>query len=112
MSHTGASNGFEPGFGVLGMPDNWRPVLAAYPALRLNLAHFGHLQGADTSRGAKACEAWIRQAAVLMTAYPNVYADLGDSWLPVYKDYAAAFTSTLKVNRRRVSRREEAPDVR
>ena len=96
MSHTGPSNGFEPGFGMLGMPDNWRPVLAAYPALRLNLAHFGHLQGADTSRGAKACEAWIRQAAILMTAYPNVYADVGDSWLPVYKDYAAAFTATLK----------------
>jgi len=96
MSHAGSSNGFEPGFGMLGMPDNWRPVLAAYPALRLNLAHFGHLQGADTSRGAKACEAWIRQAAILMTAYPNVYADVGDSHLPVYKDYAAAFTETLK----------------
>ena len=61
MSHTGNSNGFAPGYGLLTAPENWAPVLADYPKLRLNLAHFGELEGAETDRGAKACEAWIKQ---------------------------------------------------
>jgi predicted TIM-barrel fold metal-dependent hydrolase len=96
MSHTGNSNGFGPDYGLLTAPNNWLPVLGAYPRLRLNLAHFGDLQGADNDRGAKACEAWIRQAAVLMKAYPNVYADVGCSTLPVYKDWAARYMDVLK----------------
>jgi predicted TIM-barrel fold metal-dependent hydrolase len=96
MSHTGNSNGFAPGYGELASPDSWRPVMAAYPNLRLNLAHFGALEGAETDRGVKACEAWIRQAAVLMNTYPHIYADVGCSSLPVYEDWAMLYLDALE----------------
>ena len=41
MAHTANSNGAAEGYSVRAHPDGWRPVLARYPGLRLNLAHFG-----------------------------------------------------------------------
>jgi predicted TIM-barrel fold metal-dependent hydrolase len=41
MAHAANSNGAATGFSERASPRNWRAVLQKYPALRLNLGHFG-----------------------------------------------------------------------
>lgn len=57
-------------------PMNFEPVAAAYPNLRICLAHFGF--------------PWVRETACLMLKYPNLYADTGllyfDSALEFYTE--------------------------
>ena len=75
-THASAANEYGLGLRELVAPERWRPVLEAYPSLRLNLGHFGHDYGVavpDATRG------WIHQAADLIESYPNVYADLANS---------------------------------
>jgi len=78
-AHANASNSFALGYGELAGPEGWARALEQYPHLRLNLGHFGELHGVTRDRGIRGCEAWMRQAAVLMDTYPNVYADFSDS---------------------------------
>ena len=79
MTHANESNGYATGFGILAGPEHWEKVLQEFPNLRLNLGHFGHLTGEDKELGLETCELWMRQIAVLMERYPNVYADTGFS---------------------------------
>jgi predicted TIM-barrel fold metal-dependent hydrolase len=107
-AHASAGNEFALGYRDLCAPDRWAPVLRAYPTLRLNFGHFGHDYGADGPQGVKAAGAWIRQAARLMQAHPNVYADLSSSpmafdqaYTARFLDYLAAITAEFpKVKRR------------
>jgi predicted TIM-barrel fold metal-dependent hydrolase len=96
MTHSSNSNGYALGYGLLVSPAAWAPVLKEFPKLRLNLGHFGHLEGWDDERGLRACEAWIRQAAVLMQKYENVYADVSSSALPVEAGFDARYLPILK----------------
>jgi predicted TIM-barrel fold metal-dependent hydrolase len=62
--------GFPPGqnsgYGEYGNPENWKTVLAAYPRLRINFAHFGN-------KG----EGWKQTIVSLMNGEENkVYTDL------------------------------------
>ena len=96
MTHSSNSNGYALGYGLLASPAAWAPVLNRFPNLRLNLGHFGHLVGWDDARGLKACEAWVRQAAVLIQKHKNVYADLSNTALPVEAGYDARYLPVLK----------------
>ena len=96
MTHASNSNGYALGYGLLASPAAWAPVLKEFPKLRLNLGHFGHLEGWDDDRGLTACEAWIRQAAVLMQRYDNVYADVSASAMPVQAGFDARYLPILK----------------
>lgn len=84
LTHTSASN--EYGFGIrrLVSPARWAPVLQRFPALRLDLGHFGG-----------ELPAWTDEAITLIETYPNVYADLANSAL-VYDDaYAERLRALL-----------------
>jgi predicted TIM-barrel fold metal-dependent hydrolase len=78
-AHTSAGNEYGLGFHDLVAPSRWEPVLREFPSLRVNFGHFGHEEGIDPQVGVAACGAWMRQAAALMNAYPNVYADFANS---------------------------------
>lgn len=93
--HASSSNGYDLGYGDLAAPSGWGPVLDEFPKLRLNLGHFGQLAGVDDERGVDACEAWIRQASVLIQNHDNVFADMADSPLPWDGDYGKRFLDVL-----------------
>jgi predicted TIM-barrel fold metal-dependent hydrolase len=95
MTHGSNSNGYNLGYGILTGPELWEKVLAEYPTLRLNVGHFGHLEGDDGERGIEACELWMRKIADLMERYPNVYADCGCSSLPVEQAYQDRYLKLL-----------------
>jgi predicted TIM-barrel fold metal-dependent hydrolase len=90
-AHTSGGNEYGLGFRDFVMPARWAPVLAEFPRLRLNFGHFGHEDGIDPEVGVAACGAWIRQAASLMDAYPNVYADMSNSALVYDDEYAKKY---------------------
>jgi predicted TIM-barrel fold metal-dependent hydrolase len=94
-AHASAGNEYGLGFRALVAPSRWEPVLREFPRLRLNLGHFGQDEGIDAKLGAAAPAAWIRQAAALMAAYPNVYADLSNSPLVYDEGYATRFLGWL-----------------
>jgi predicted TIM-barrel fold metal-dependent hydrolase len=92
-THASASNEYAIGLRELVAPHRWRPVLEAFPALRLNFGHFGHDYGVV---GSDTAQAWIQQAAGLMQRHAHVYADLANSPL-VYDDkYAARLIGILR----------------
>jgi predicted TIM-barrel fold metal-dependent hydrolase len=47
MAHTANSNGTSPDYDMRADPKFWKPVLAAFPKLPLNLAHFGNFVTID-----------------------------------------------------------------
>jgi predicted TIM-barrel fold metal-dependent hydrolase len=94
-AHTSAGNEYGLGFRDFVSPARWAPALAKFPRLRVNFGHFGHVEGIDPKQGVKACEAWIRQAAALIAAYPNVYADMSNSPLVYDEEYAKNFLGYL-----------------
>jgi predicted TIM-barrel fold metal-dependent hydrolase len=96
MTHANNTNGYATGYGVLTAPAQWEPVLQAFPNLRLNLGHFGDLHGDDGERGVEACELWMRQIADLMHRYPNVYADLGYSCVPIEQEKSQRYLTLLE----------------
>jgi predicted TIM-barrel fold metal-dependent hydrolase len=96
MTHANNSNGYNLGYGILTGPEAWEPVLQAYPNLRLNLGHFGELEGDDAERGLEACELWMGRMADMMVRYPNVYADSGCSQLPVDQKFQDRYLVLLE----------------
>ena len=58
---------------ALAAPQNWVPVLEAFPELRVNLAHFGGQWGA-AAKGSPS--PWVDTAVDMLERYPNCYADL------------------------------------
>jgi predicted TIM-barrel fold metal-dependent hydrolase len=95
-AHSANSNGYRLGYGDLAAPKGWERVLVEFPRLRLNLGHFGHLAGVDDERGIAACEAWIREAGLLMQSYPNVYADMSYSEIPIEAGYADRYLDAVE----------------
>ncbi len=60
-------------------PDNYHYLLAKFPNLVLNLAHFGG--GSEwhkylTCKAFQEPETWLAKVAELMISYPNVYSDI------------------------------------
>ena len=102
--HASPANGYALGYGGLARPDGWGAVLAAFPRLRLNFGHFGHAEGTDTVAGVEACQAWIRQAALLIQDYPNVYADMSNSPLVYDASYARKLLTWIERLRQRYPR--------
>jgi predicted TIM-barrel fold metal-dependent hydrolase len=96
-THCSTANEFGLGLRDLVEPRRWEPVLAKYPKLRLNLGHFGHAAGAESSRGFRACEAWIRQATALIDRYDNVYGDLSGSAFNGSPESAASYAKLLQI---------------
>ncbi|MGI5176856.1 amidohydrolase family protein [Dactylosporangium sp. CA-152071] len=76
----GAAPSFEADLGRLntllgggyGGPDDWLPVLAAHPRLRLNLGHFGGAQQTEPADG------WPWRMAQAMADHPGLFADVGN----------------------------------
>jgi predicted TIM-barrel fold metal-dependent hydrolase len=95
-AHTSSGNEFGIGFRTFVSPARWELALREFPRLRLNLGHFGHEEGVDSVAGVEAAGAWIRQAAALMSVYPNVYADLSNSALVYDEAYAARYLGHLE----------------
>ncbi|OPZ83465.1 MAG: Amidohydrolase [bacterium ADurb.Bin429] len=65
-------------------PRHWRPVLKAYPDLRLNLAHFGGNKQVLAYAGVYFPErepaddgSWTKEIIWLIERYDNVYTDIG-----------------------------------
>jgi len=60
-------------------PTNWQPVLAAYPKLRLNLAHFGGFE--ETLAPPPQCTGgrvdWEETLAGMLTEENNLFIDMG-----------------------------------
>lgn len=64
----------NPGAGANSNPIYWEPVLAAHPALILNLGHFG---GVENLMNPGDQAAWSDVIHGMMKLYPNLYADVG-----------------------------------
>ncbi|MEV4131719.1 amidohydrolase family protein [Dactylosporangium sp. NPDC049742] len=71
-AHANNSNHADPAFDGYGGPDDWLPVLAAHPRLRLNLGHFGGAQQTEPADG------WPWRMAQAMAAHPGLFADVGN----------------------------------
>ncbi|NLE78549.1 MAG: amidohydrolase family protein [Rhodococcus sp.] len=69
-AHGNESNEAHRSFRGFGAPEQWEPVLAACPGLRLNLGHFGgaHAERKDYT--------WTFRIAEMMDSYPHLYADV------------------------------------
>ncbi len=75
MAHATNSNGAAPTYADRAAPINWRPVLAEFPALRLNLGHFGDFQ--EAVRDAELPMSWEYMIGKLIAAgNGHVYADM------------------------------------
>ncbi len=78
MAHATNSQSAGNAYGDRANPKFWRRVLADYPQLRLNLAHFGGFDEAiakDGSLTGALRDTWEWQAGQALI-YPNVYVDL------------------------------------
>lgn len=79
-------------------PQNWEPVLKAFPDLRLNLSHFGGVQEWEDKNSNK----WTFRIIDLMERYPNVYSDL--SFIiyedKIHKDFINLFNNNKTVAER------------
>ena len=64
-------------------PRHWEKVLQQFPALKINLAHFGGVgEWECLAKGRKPRENWVDPIIELMKKYDNVYADLSFHGLP------------------------------
>lgn len=79
MAHCGDSNEAAPGYGVFADPAYWGEALELYPALRVNLGHFGGVFGfADQdAKVRERTQRWASRIAALMDRFPGLHADLG-----------------------------------
>ena len=91
-THASPANEYEIGGRELVAPERWGPVLEGWPALRLNLGHFGNDYGVVDGT----TEGWIYQGAALIDRHPNVYADLSNSPLVYDPAYAARLVGILR----------------
>jgi len=76
MTHCNQSNYAPLGrFGDTGNAALWQPVMKRYPALRLNLGHFGDVGGFASNPG----DGIHTTIGAMWKAYPRVYADVSDA---------------------------------
>jgi predicted TIM-barrel fold metal-dependent hydrolase len=71
-AHCADSNYADPLFVGFGGPDDWIPVLRRYPALHINLGHFG----GDVKDGAT--DGWPWKIARAAGESPGLFADVGN----------------------------------
>lgn len=95
LTHAAHSNGFEDGYDALAGPDGWKLVLQHYPDLRLSLGHFGHLHAVGNDPSNPSSDSWPVEFIRLIDEYPHVYADVGNSKLPVSTKYRDTFMKLL-----------------
>lgn len=70
----------------MGHPSHWRKVLEKFPALKLNLAHFGGLgEWEALAINRKPREKWVDAIVDLLNQYDHVYTDLSFHGLPATK---------------------------
>lgn len=74
MAHGNDSLGIVDEFDSRSEPEQWRAVLLKYPALRINLGHFGGMDGFLGRPG----EQWAVSILNLMAEHENLYADTGN----------------------------------
>ena len=73
MAHTTDSNGAAPGYSGRAHPAAWKPVLRAYPRLRLNFGHFGDF---DEARAHVPHEPWETEIGRMIGVNSGIFADL------------------------------------
>jgi len=95
LAHTAPSNGFRTGVERRATPLGWLAVLAEYEDLRINLGHFGHMEGTEYDVQIN-CLAWSAKIAELMDEHPHVYADVGNSAAVYNRDYRGRFQHWLE----------------
>jgi predicted TIM-barrel fold metal-dependent hydrolase len=74
VAHCSESQMPSPEAGKRAAPQNWKPVLDTYGALRLNLAHCGGLW----DLALKQHNDWTEKLIGMLARYPNLYADVSD----------------------------------
>lgn len=74
-------------------PQNWEPVLKAFPNLRINFAHFGGVNEWETDNEHKE---WTYRIIDLMERFPNVYADI--SYILHLPDFHKTFLDLFNNN--------------
>jgi len=75
MAHATNSQSAAGGYALRARPDHWAPVLAKYPALRLNLGHFGGFD--EAGNGNTLNETWEYMFGHLgESGASNVFADM------------------------------------
>jgi Amidohydrolase len=110
LAHARDSNGPDANSSGRANPDNWSPVLEAYPGLRISLAHFGDFkEGFATGNGRpKITDTWEYKMLRLVQQHPNchIYIDISyfDSGLlpndnDVYKEVCRMFSSIIAEQR-------------
>ncbi len=77
-------------------PKNWEPVLASFPRLRLNLAHFGGEDQWDKYRRGRQ-DSWVLRIMDMMYRHPGLYADF--SYTLYQPDYNRRLKQLLDENR-------------
>lgn len=75
LSHASPTMAAGPGGGADAAPPLWRPVLAAFPDLRVNLAHVGGFHSHVPGDGGGAD--WAQNLAAMLDAHPNLFFDCG-----------------------------------
>lgn len=98
MAHANRSNGFSEDSAWCASAWGWSDVLKSHSGLRLNLAHFGHMEGAghwDPGEPSDTCIMWAKHIAYLMERY-NVFADVGNSELAFDPLYAGRYLAFLQ----------------
>lgn len=96
LAHANHSNAFEKGYDDLAGPGGWERVLDEFPELRVCFGHFGHLHGVGAQAGQPAAESWVVRFVRLMDDHPHVYADVGNSQLPVSPAYRARYLDLMR----------------
>jgi predicted TIM-barrel fold metal-dependent hydrolase len=81
LAHTTDSQSAGPDYATRAEPRFWAQVLAKYPSLKLNCAHFGNFSQAFAAEGnplSRYSATWESEIAGFLKsgAYPNVYADI------------------------------------
>ena len=76
-------DGLKAFYRSLAAPVYWGPVLAEFPNLKINLAHFGGLgEWEALSKGEKPEKEWIDPIIGFMKTHDHVYTDLSYNYLP------------------------------
>ncbi|HLH90189.1 MAG TPA: amidohydrolase family protein [Xanthobacteraceae bacterium] len=76
MAHAVASNEAGPGYGLRANPKFWAMVLDQYPALRINMAHFGGFREIGDPPRLEATWEWTIGRMFARTPPANAFADL------------------------------------
>jgi predicted TIM-barrel fold metal-dependent hydrolase len=85
LAHTTDSQSAGPDFAARAEPRFWEKVLAKYPKLKLNLAHFGNFSqafGKESKPLRDYGKTWEHEIAELIKRgrYPSLYADISYFW--------------------------------